>query len=78
MPKYDVHVYAVFRVLVRNVEADSQEGACERTDVAANFIGFEQPGLEYANDISGFLVDEVGDESLANSHFYNSDYRREG
>mgnify|MGYP001603246573 CR=1 FL=1 len=57
MPKYHVHVYPVFRVRVPDVEADSQEEACEKAEQAVNFAQFDQLGFEYADGVDGFLVD---------------------
>ena len=61
--RYDVHLFAVVRLDVADVEAASQreavERALERVDLSARLAG---PGFEYADELSHFLVDEVGDE----------------
>ena len=75
MPKYHVHVYPIFKVLVPDIEADSQAEACEKADLAVNFASFDQPGFEYADDIDGFLVDEDGDTEHQRSTFYDAEYR---
>ena len=66
---YDVHVYAVVRVKVPDVAATSQQEAClnamNSLDLDTVFPARKLPGglvSEYADDITGFLVDEHGDE----------------
>jgi hypothetical protein len=55
MPQFDVHIYAVYRVKVCGVEADSPEAAakyaCDHTDLHT------ATPVEYAEEIQGFLVD---------------------
>ncbi len=62
MPKYNVHIYAIVRVAIEGVEADSPEAAAkiadERTDLhlACPSIG------EYAESVDGYMVDELGED----------------
>lgn len=83
MPKYHVHVYPIVRVLVRDVEAESQVEAIkkaeERVDLSRFFTGLNIPtaGLtvQYADDLDGFLVDEDGDTEHERSTGYGQDYK---
>ena len=56
--KYDVHIYAIVRVSVPGIEADSPRQAAilaeNRTDLNVEFRNGE-----YAEDIDCFLVDEL-------------------
>lgn len=77
--KYTVHLFPVVRLKVPNVEAPSQTEAvaqalAERQDLE---ILLHRPacGFDYADEISHFLVDEVGDEEHQNSQFYEADGR---
>lgn len=74
MPKYHVHVYPIFRVLVPNIEADSPEEACQKAEQALDLDQFNRPEIEYADDIDGFLVDEDGDTEHLRSAFYDANY----
>jgi hypothetical protein len=82
MPKYHVHVYPIVRVLVPDVEADSQEEACQKAEAAWNWeavlrqAGNERgwPAVEYSDDINGFLVDEDGDTEHESSTWYDAEY----
>ena len=81
--KYDVHIFAVVRVKVEDVEADSQEEACkkaeQKTDLYRLFESFSPAcrcDMEYAEEIQHFLVDEVGDTEYDNSRRY--EYSPEG
>jgi hypothetical protein len=78
MPKYQVHVYPVVRVLVPDIEADSPEEGCQKAEQALDFNNlFSQPGIEYADDIDGFLVDEDGDTEHHRSASYDANYVRQ-
>jgi hypothetical protein len=72
MPKYHVHAYPVGRVLIRDIEADSQASACHKAEEAVDFIRLFRAGaVEYADGIDGFLVDEDGDTEHTKSRFYS-------
>ena len=82
MPKYHVHVYPIVRVLVRDVEAESQEEACKKAEsmvdlnqLFTNIAGHNVYSVEYADDIDGFLVDEDGDTEHNLSTWYDKQYR---
>ena len=62
MTKYRVHIYAIVRVPV-DVEAESPEKAVELADQATNLHEAFRQG-EYADDIDGFLVDELGPQGI--------------
>ena len=82
--KYNVHVYLVVRVLVPDVEADSQAEACEKAEEAWDWVHLLRsygddfgPEVEYADEITGFLVDEDGDTEHQRSASYDANYVRE-
>ena len=61
--KYRVHCYAVVRVPLW-VEADSHKAAMEKAS-ETNFeelLNHKEDEIEYAEEISHYLVDEEGDE----------------
>jgi len=67
--KYNVHLFPSFRVLVENVEAESQEAAIE----AAQDVDWHPYPMVYSEGMIGFLVDEVGDQTFEHSQFYMAD-----
>ena len=74
--KYEVHIYAIVRVKVVDVEAESQQEAIRNAEARCDLYAlFQQndrePNTEYAEDIDGFLVDEVGDEEHEHSRWYD-------
>jgi hypothetical protein len=78
MPKYHVHIYAVFRVRVPDVEADSPEEACQKAEQAVDLADLPNgTWVDYADDIHGFLVDEDGDTEYERSTFYDAYYVRQ-
>jgi hypothetical protein len=78
--KHNVHLYAVVRVKVSGIEADSHEEAIEiaeqRVDMNMLFDGLQGPRApdieytEYADEITEFLVDEEGDEENEHSDYW--------
>ena len=83
MHKYHVHLYPIVRVLVRDVEAESQVEAIKkaesRVDLTRLFRHRALPpasvaSVEYADGIDGFLVDEDGDTKYEKSTFYDAEY----
>ena len=80
MPKYHVYVYPIVRVLVLDIEADSQEEACRKAEERHNWeiVVYKPPfgnsGLrvEYADKIDSFLVDEDGDTEHESSAWYHA------
>ena len=84
MSLYDVHIYATARIKVAGVEADSQPDAIrEALDLVeitpllrcGDQIAKRHGAVEVddAEEITGFLVDEVGDEDFRNSRSYGPD-----
>ncbi len=76
--KYNVSIFAIVRVKVVDVEADNQKGAIEEAEKSIDLYSmFVRIGddkveyVEYADDIDGFVVDEVGDEEYAKSGHYD-------
>ena len=75
--KYDVHAYVAVRAAARGIDADSQ------VDAIAKFVDDVEPGLaerfdrgddqSYAEEISGYLVDEEGDDNYGRSRSYWAD-----
>jgi len=71
MPKYDVHIYAVVRVPIRGVDAKSPEEAVKKVDEEVNLHEILDRGIvEYAEDITEYLVDEVGDDGKIKRSFW--------
>ncbi len=79
MAKYNVHLYAVVRVDISNIEAESQQAAIrkaeEETDLHTLLDALE--AVEYGEEIIGYLVDEVGDDEFRKSRNYNADGKRQ-
>lgn len=79
MPKYDVHLFPILRVKIVDIEAASQVEAIQKAAAQWNSFSNEPPSIEhveaaeYAEEISYFLVDDVGDEEHQNSQFYEAD-----
>lgn len=73
LQQYDVHLFAVVRRKVAGIDATSHREAIEatlvKTDLYACFDGTE---AEYAEELSHFLVDVVGDDEYAQSQWYYS------
>ena len=82
MPEYHVHLYPIVRVLVRDVEAESQVEAIKKAEKLVNLtrlfdhVRFDPPVayVEFADDTDGFLVDEEGDVEHERSTWYEKDY----
>jgi len=81
MNKYDVHIYAVTRVKVAGVEAARQKQAIVKAEKKVDLhsvldggaFGLNIESIEYAEEIVGFMVDEVGDEFYTKSNQYDGD-----
>ena len=68
--KYPVHIYAVCRRDIA-VEAQSQEEAVSKAnemDMTALFS--RNPAVEYADEVSDFLVDQPDDKDYRESHVW--------
>ena len=78
--KYNVHIYATVRVKVLDVEANSQEEAITRVRDHVNLndlLNRTHPlsnveHVEFVDEITGYLVDEQGDEEHERSRFYEA------
>ena len=72
MKKYRVHIYAVVRIPV-DVEAESQIKAIKKAEANTHLhTKLTNDEVKYAEEISGFLVDEIGDEEHINSRHYDA------
>ena len=71
--QFDVHLFPVVRMKVSGVHATSHQAAIEKaleqTDLHARLVS---TGGEYAELLSHFLVDVVGDEQFAQSRWFYS------
>ena len=69
--KYNVHIYAVVRLKVEGIEADTHRDAI-RSALASVDLDREFQGerTEYAEDITSYVVDEVGDENYEHTRTY--------
>ena len=79
MAKYNVHLYAVVRVDISNVEAKSQQAALRKAEAETDLHTLlDAPeAVEYGEEIIGYLVDEVGDVEFRKSRNYNADGERQ-
>ena len=75
MPKYDVHIYAIARLKVAGIEADSPQDAVREAEQRVDLYHAIAIGeAEYAEDIEGVLVDalnENGKQIEGQSVFFN-------
>ena len=73
--KYTVWVFPVVRVKVADVEATSQEEAMKKVDETTDFhVLLDRDGIEFAEEIDSFHVDEENDPECEHSHWYDADY----
>ena len=76
MPTYNVHCYAVVRVLVPGVEAESH---VEAARIAAQAFDWDNPRFgaarEFADVFDGFLVDVAGSEDFSDSRNFTGDFQ---
>jgi hypothetical protein len=78
--KYNVHIYAIVRVKVLDVEANSQEESIKLVHDHVNLdelLNCKRPqsnieNVEFEDEITGNLVDEHGDEEHERSRFYEA------
>jgi hypothetical protein len=62
MPRFDVHIYAIARVKVASVNADSPIDAIRTAEAAVDLHQAIASGdAAYADEIEGFLVDRLDD-----------------
>lgn len=67
--KYDVHIYAVYRVKIEGVEADSQLDAVREAEILFCQYPHRYPAI-YTEDYEEALVDEHGDDEFSHSTYY--------
>jgi hypothetical protein len=69
--KYNVHMYAVVRVRVNDVEADSPVEAIRKAEDSVNWYDrFDRVDQEFAEEFAYHLVDVVGDEEYEQSQWF--------
>jgi len=73
--KHNVHIYAIVRVKVCDIEAESHADAIQKAEVLVDLNALFNKGADqkFADDIDCFLVDEIGDEDYRNSRWYEKD-----
>jgi len=73
--KYDVWIYPIVRFKVAGVEAESQEEAMKKADAQTDYHALlDRNGIEYAEDIDSFHVDEEDDPIYEKSTSYDKNY----
>ena len=83
--RYNVHIFAIVRVKVPDVEAGSHQDAIKKAVECTNLndvfdLVSPVPGVEhteYGEEISHYLVDELGDEEYRHSTFYHDAHQQE-
>ena len=80
--KHTVFIFAIVRVKVLDIEANSQVEAIKKAEaqVDLNFLGtpylpHEVEHVEYADDIDCFEVDEEKDSEFEKSRWYDKHYK---
>jgi len=75
--KYNVHIFTVVRVKVSDIEASSHVDAMAKAEELIPFHKIfdrdDNPEMEWGEEHSHALVDEVGDEEYENSKWYGPD-----
>jgi hypothetical protein len=60
MSKYDVHIYAIARLKVADIQADSPEDAARKAEHSVDLhLAIARGEAEYAEAIEEFLVDRL-------------------
>ena len=78
--KYNVHVYVIVRVKVLDIEAKNQREAIKGVHDHVNLrdlLNRSYPlsnveHVEFVDEITGYLVDELGDQKHERSRFYEA------
>ena len=72
--KFDVHLFALVRVKVEGIDADDMPAAIKKAEQAVHLTGMfnreETPQIEYAEEISHYLVDVQGDTEFNDSCWF--------
>lgn len=77
MPEYNVHVYAIVRVKVAGIEAESPIDAITQAQEVVDYDYFSyalskvDDEAEYTGEDESYLVDVVGDEDYVLSRTYS-------
>ena len=71
MPKYNVHLYVTERITYENIEEESQSEAVK--SVVDNFDPSDLGRAEWAEEISGAMVDTVGDNEYTETREFDAD-----
>jgi len=76
--KHNVHFYVTVRVVVEDVEADSQREAIDEAEKIllpklnhGMLDSYSGHPTEYADEVIGYLVDEQGDEEYLQTRAYD-------
>jgi hypothetical protein len=72
--KYRVHIYATYRDVVR-VEAENHDQAMRKAVEKWRPSGHDCDAFEFADEITGYLVDEVGDDEYERSRAYDGNFQ---
>ena len=73
--KHTVWIFPVVRVKVADVEADSHEAAMKQAEENTNLhTVLDRDGIEFAEEINCFHVDEENDPEYERSRWYDADY----
>lgn len=80
--KYDVHIYAVARIKVSGIEANSQQEAIREAEKLVDLDRvlnktFGDIEVCSAEEIQDYLVDEVGDAEYQNTKTWEEDVNGE-
>jgi len=68
---YDVHIFAVIRIKVGGIQADNQKEAIRQALQSVHLHAqFDGANTAYADEISSYMVDEVGDAEYGRTRCY--------
>ena len=78
--RFDVHAYPVARIKITGIEAENPEEAIQKAEETIDFhelLDIRPPNnvttieIEYAEEITGYLVDEENDPEYENSRMFD-------
>ena len=69
--KYNVYYYMTFHTRIDGIEADSRKEAVAKGIDDAFQNAYENRNLDFAEECTGALVDERGDEDFINSEHFD-------
>jgi hypothetical protein len=70
--QFDVHLYPVVRVKVAGITADSPQAAIQQALSQTDLYAACEAGGEFAEEVSHYLVDVVGDAEYEQSRWFHS------